>query len=219
MLPAIPLLLLLASTTSALPQETRTITAGSPDPSDEPSYTRTDDFKDAMLTTHNRFRSEHSAPDLKWNDTLADSSTSHLDDVATSSGCEFEHSDAPYGENLALGYPNASAGVVAWGDERRDYDFGRGEFDESTGHFTQMVWRDTSDVGCGRKVCGGDGDGDGGGRWFLVCQYWPRGNVVGSFTEMVQRPRDGVDIGNAAGAVGPRGWWLGLVVIFGVYLS
>ncbi|TLD31302.1 hypothetical protein PspLS_01874 [Pyricularia sp. CBS 133598] len=217
MLPAI--LLLLASTigtTSAVPQETRTITVGSPSPSDEPSYTRTDDFKDAMLTTHNRFRSEHSASDLKWNDTLADSSTSYLDDVATSSECEFEHSGGPYGENLALGYPNASAGVIAWGDERREYDFGKGEFDESTGHFTQMVWKNTSDVGCGRKMCGGGADG--AGRWYLVCQYWPRGNIVGSFTEMVQRPSGGVDIGNAAGAVEPRAWLLGILVVAGLLL-
>ncbi|KAI6291374.1 hypothetical protein MCOR34_010193 [Pyricularia oryzae] len=214
----LPAILLLASigTTSAIPQETRTVTANPASPTDEPSYTRSDDFQAAMLTTHNRFRSQHSAPDLEWNDTLADSSASHLDSVATPSRCEFAHSGGPYGENLALGYADAAAGVVAWGDERRGYDFGSGEFDDRTGHFTQMVWRDTSDVGCGRKLCGG-GD-DGGARWFLVCQYWPRGNIVGSFTEMVQRPREGVDMGNAAGAVGPGGWWVGLLVVAGLLL-
>ena len=34
----------------------------------------------------------------------------------------------PYGENLASGYPNASASVIAWGHEREEYDFKKAEF-------------------------------------------------------------------------------------------
>jgi hypothetical protein len=34
----------------------------------------------------------------------------------------------PTGENLASGYPNVSASVIAWGHERVDYDFDAGEF-------------------------------------------------------------------------------------------
>ncbi|KAI6366857.1 hypothetical protein MCOR25_005073 [Pyricularia grisea] len=93
---------------------TSTITAGFPNLLDELFYIRIDDFKDAMLTTHNRFRSEYSAFDRKWNDTLAESSTFYLDEVAISLDCEFEHPDGPYGRNLFLGYSNASVGVIAW---------------------------------------------------------------------------------------------------------
>jgi hypothetical protein len=45
----------------------------------------------------------------------------------------------PSGENLAAGYANATAAVNAWGHERVDYDFKKGEFSHETGHFTQMV--------------------------------------------------------------------------------
>jgi hypothetical protein len=54
-----------------------------------------------------------------------------------------------------------------------------------TGHFTQLVWKDTTSVGCGRTECNGRDDGGAPG-WYLVCEYWPHGNVIGAFEENVQ---------------------------------
>lgn len=62
-------------------------------------------------------------------------------------------------------------------------------YTEATGHFTQLVWRDTTDVGCAAVDCGynADTDDDGeGGRprrakgWYVVCEYSPGGNVIAS---------------------------------------
>jgi uncharacterized protein YkwD len=61
----------------------------------------------------------------------------------------------PTGENLAAGYANASNAVDAWADERTAYDFNNPGFSESTGHFTQVVWKATTTVGCGRVDCEG----------------------------------------------------------------
>lgn len=74
-----------------------------------------------------------------------------------------------------------------WGNERAKYDFdgSQAKFGEDTGHFTQLVWKDTTDVGCAARWCQGWNAGRGG--WYLVCEYWPRGNVVGEFGSMVQR--------------------------------
>jgi hypothetical protein len=66
-----------------------------------------------------------------------------------------------------------------------DYDFKKGEFSHETGHFTQLVWKATDSVGCGRTECDGKG-GDEAPGWFVVCNYYPAGNVVGLFTENVQ---------------------------------
>lgn len=63
------------------------------------------------------------------------------------SSCEFKHSGGPYGENLAIGCSNATSCVEAWGNERDVYDFSNPQFTEETGHFTQLVWNDTTDVG------------------------------------------------------------------------
>lgn len=63
----------------------------------------------------------------------------------------------PTGENLAAGYANATASVDAWGLERKMYNFKKPTgFSEKTGHFTQLVWGNTTSVGCAVKSCQGE---------------------------------------------------------------
>lgn len=124
-------------------------------------------------------------------DSSSESDFSNLESRDRGGKCDFQHSGGPYGENLALGCSNATSCVEAWGNERREYDFGKGDFGESTGHFTQLVWKDTTSVGCGARMCGGDGRSGSARGWYLVCEYWPRGNVIGKFTEEVQAQEGG----------------------------
>lgn len=73
------------------------------------------------------------------------------------------------------------------------YDFKKPTgFSEETGHFTQLVWRTTTDVGCAAIDCGyGNGTDDNEKRgdtgsytraqgWYVVCEYSPPGNVMGA---------------------------------------
>lgn len=98
--------------------------------------------------------------------------------------------------------------MEAWGNERDMYNFDKPTgFTEATGHFTQLVWRTTTEVGCAAINCGlsrnKDGkrdnieddkdiergesyliarEPDGSTRaqgWYVVCEYSPAGNVVG----------------------------------------
>lgn len=76
-----------------------------------------------------------------------------------------------HGENLAWGGVwDASPGfwVNLWGKERVDFDFNHGGFGP-TGHFTQLVWKDTNKMGCASAKCGNDN--------YIVCEYSPAGNV------------------------------------------
>ncbi|KAJ5115323.1 hypothetical protein NUU61_001082 [Penicillium alfredii] len=150
------------------------------------SYTSLDDFKDTVLQVSNDYRNAHDASPLVWNETLVEYSRDWAE------ACIWKHSNGPYGENLAYGYSNASAAVAAWGDERTQYDFGKPTgFTEATGHFTQLVWRSTTEMGCAAVNCGYTEDQnshhvrrspDGKSRaqgWYVVCEYTPAGNVVG----------------------------------------
>lgn len=124
-------------------------------------------------------RAKHNAGPLVWNNTLATYASNYLDKVAQPSQCTFAHSQGPYGENLALGYSSNLVGMEAWYNEYKKYNFAAGQFSEDTGHFTQMVWKGSTNVGCATVSCGHPG------RDFLVCEYYPRGNYIGQFTENV----------------------------------
>ncbi|ROT39030.1 PR-1-like protein [Sodiomyces alkalinus F11] len=184
------MLLLLVLLQGTLVGATRVIGLVTMDPS-SPEWTLNDSFVSAILSTHNTYREEHDAGKLRWNGTLA----AYSEDYLASNGDEpgvcpaWEHSDTPYGENLAIGHCSATAAVEAWGDERDIYDFDDQGFSKGTGHFTQLIWQDTTDVGCARKWCDGIPHPDSDvtlSRWYLVCEYWPPGNVMGQFEDQVK---------------------------------
>ncbi|KAL6237174.1 CAP domain-containing protein [Aspergillus navahoensis] len=148
----------------------------------DPSYTSASQFKSSILKTTNAYRAAHNASDLSWSEALAD----YAKDWARE--CRWAHSSGPYGENLAYGYRTASSAVTAWGGEAALYDFSKPTgFTEDTGHFTQLVWKSTREVGCAAVDCGltelDDGDEEERERaqgWYVVCEYMPAGNVVGT---------------------------------------
>lgn len=50
-----------------------------------------------------------------------------------------------------------------------------------TGHFTQVIWRDSTELGVGMAR-------NRNGEVYVVCNYNPAGNFLGSFTENVLPP-------------------------------
>ncbi|KAI1177274.1 CAP domain-containing protein [Nemania sp. FL0916] len=183
---------------------TVTITSAPALPSTAPSYTDDETFTSAILNSTNVYRAAHNASAVTWNETLASFATTYLGSDKVGKDCAFAHSGGPYGENLALGFANATAAIEAWGDEGRKYNYKKPGFSEATGHFTQLVWKNTTDVGCGRRLCTNSG-------WYLVCEYWPRGNVIGDF-------QGEVDQSESAAAERLRAQWFGLVVAIGVLI-
>ncbi|CAD6897025.1 unnamed protein product, partial [Tilletia controversa] len=104
----------------------------------------------AMLNAHNKYRAKHGVPALIWDDSL----TSYAADYA--SKCIWAHSHGPYGENgaSAVGFPMSMAMAVdMWYDEIKDYNFNVPDWSEATGHFTQLVWKASSRVGCAIAQC------------------------------------------------------------------
>lgn len=139
----------------------------------------------ATLDLHNCMRNQVSPPaipalaPLTWSTTVADSAQ------AWANNCAFQHQPGqPFGENLAASTGSSFSmlqGTQLWVAERTSYDYAGNTCQSGAvcGHYTQVVWRNTSQLGCGRAVCT-TGNPFGSGTWTLVvCRYDPRGNFVG----------------------------------------
>jgi uncharacterized protein YkwD len=111
-----------------------------------------------MLAAHNKVRAEvkpepsASLPPLRWSDALA------ADAAGVAQRCRFEHSGGPHGENL-YARPRAISAeqvVARWSGEAEHYDLvsNRCEHGQKCGHYTQVVWEQTTAVGCAVARCG-----------------------------------------------------------------
>jgi uncharacterized protein YkwD len=132
-----------------------------------------------LLEHHNRYRAQHCAQPLTWSPKLAQAAQLWANTLKAKD-CAFEHSGGPTGENLAAGTTgalDAKATVAMWYDEIKGYSFQQPGFSMQTGHFTQVVWRGTTSVGCGKTQC------KGLDVW--VCEYDPPGNWEGQYREQV----------------------------------
>jgi hypothetical protein len=133
----------------------------------------------AFLDAHNRYRARHCAAPLTWSPKLAQVAQSWASSLRDK-GCAFGHSGGTFGENLAAGTTGTldpETVVKMWYDEISRYRFPGGGFSAKTGHFTQVVWRGTSRIGCGRSQCKG--------MDIFVCEYDPAGNWEGRYRDNV----------------------------------
>ena len=132
----------------------------------------------SLLDAHNSYRAKHCVPPFTWSNALADTARQWAN------RCDFDHDyQSPHGENLFLGTAGAyspQAVAESWYVEIDQYDYTRPDFSEPTGHFTQLVWQGTKQVGCAVAVCRGNN------LW--VCRYSPHGNVTGQFQRNVPKP-------------------------------
>jgi pathogenesis-related protein 1 len=129
-----------------------------------------------MLAGHNRARAALGEPPLLWSPSLAATAQSWAQHLRAEQ-CNMRHSRASgLGENLAWAaqqHLSPATVVKLWVDEAASYNRAANDCAAGAmcGHYTQVVWRTTREVGCGYASCGGSE--------IWVCNYAPAGNVVG----------------------------------------
>jgi pathogenesis-related protein 1 len=128
-----------------------------------------------IVSRHNYWRVKAGVPPLRWSNRLARIAkrwTNHL----RSENCRVYHSPGnKYGENIywSIRMENTPASVVdEWASEIQFFNpkTGRCKRGECS-HYTQMVWKNTTKIGCAMVRCGE--------KEIWVCTYAPAGNWVG----------------------------------------
>lgn len=135
-----------------------------------------------ILALHNRERAAIGASPLVWDAPLASAAASYGPALAAHGRLQHspQASRSGQGENLWMGSRGAYSVeemVGSWADERRLFrpgifpEVSRSGHWSDVAHYTQMIWRGTTRVGCALHRSG---------NWdYLVCRYAPPGNVVG----------------------------------------
>ena len=145
----------------------------------------------AIVTAHNKWRAKVGVKEkLRYSPELAVTAQAWADSLKQTNHCQMRHSkpDGLYGENLYWGSAvqwsdgrkelqqvTPAQVVDSWGSEQADYGYANNSCapGKMCGHYTQVVWRATTTVGCGVAVC------EDTQQQVWVCQYQPAGNWVG----------------------------------------
>ncbi|XP_004295465.1 PREDICTED: pathogenesis-related protein PR-1-like [Fragaria vesca subsp. vesca] len=139
------------------------------------SPTRSSNTMHQYLVPHNTERSKLGLPPLKWSKKLESYASWWA--RQRREDCSLIHSNSEYGENLFWGSGHdwkPSDAVRAWARESRYYNHKTNSCEQNKDclHYTQMVWRQSSKIGCAKVVCKS-------GDTILACVYDPPGNVIG----------------------------------------
>lgn len=142
--------------------------------------------RDTILNLHNMIRSHYNLPKLVWDMNIEKQAQSWADSLQKTG--VFAHSSSIFrkwmwenlytsvssGQKLLLNWYDA---VTSWLNEWQDYDYNSNTCKSWSlcGHFTQIVWKNTTKIGCGQSTRK---------KWkittlYWVCEYDPPGNYVG----------------------------------------
>jgi pathogenesis-related protein 1 len=135
-----------------------------------------------VLDHHNKIRKLVKAPPLQYSASLSAYAQQWADHLA-SKGSRIYHSNCVHADGRILGeniYWGSSSEVYSpldasggWYEEKQQYRYGPiSNASDGTGHYTQMVWKDTREMGLGVAYTKKGGI-------IVVASYYPAGNVVG----------------------------------------
>lgn len=123
------------------------------------------------VRAHNEARQAVGVGPIQWDNRVAAFAQSYADRLR--GNCNLIHSGGAYGENLA-GSSGDLSGIRAvnlWVNEKANYNYPSNTCNGVCGHYTQVVWRNSVRLGCGKARCNNGGT-------IISCNYDPPGNYA-----------------------------------------
>jgi pathogenesis-related protein 1 len=99
--------------------------------------------------------------------------------------CNYQHNSGRgnRGENIYASYGQTATPQVvtkSWASEVSGYNYQTNQCSGVCGHYTQIVWANTTHLGCAHQVCTKNNPFGNAGNWdYWVCDYSPPGNYIG----------------------------------------
>lgn len=146
------------------------------------------EFEKQSLAAHNAYRSKHGVPPLKLSKSLCKYANEWVTQLAREDS--FQHRPGnKYGENIFMKWTSdptyqltGAEAVDSWYSEIKDHVFGREPSSLKSGHFTQVVWKESRELGVAQAK-------SKTGKLIVVANYDPAGNMMGSFAPNVPPPK------------------------------
>ncbi len=128
-----------------------------------------------MLAAHNAVREQVGEPPLVWSPALARYAQQWANHLVSERALQ-HRANPRYGENLYMVEGDKAVAapeevVRVWAGEARHYSPRTNSCSGVCGHYTQIVWRSTREVGCAAARSNG--------YEVWVCNYNPPGNIIG----------------------------------------
>jgi pathogenesis-related protein 1 len=127
-----------------------------------------------VVSQHNVYRKQLKIAPLKYSEECAAYAQKWANYLALKNSGLSHSKTRKYGENCYWNSGQAKEIKVVdrWGDEKSTFNKVKRTYSPGSGHYSQMVWRDTKFVGAGMAIAS-----DGSEYW--VCTYYPAGNFIG----------------------------------------
>jgi len=143
-------------------------------------------YRNEALYIHNKLRIKHGSPELIINEELNKLAQNYAEKIIMHNANKIFpppiYQDSLLGENILLSHEeNAEYICNRWYNECENYNYNEKKYQEGKIHFTQIIWKETSQVGFGFVL--------NNNNLCSVALYYPAGNVLGEFKKNVQKPQ------------------------------
>ena len=140
-------------------------------------YVEQKNYEEICLEIHNKKRDIHGSPLLEINEQLCDLAKKCAVKLSKNEDkINYIYKDVFLGQNIYI-YKGNNFRIRnifnEWYKEINNYNFEQPGFTIDSSHFTQIVWKETTKVGCGAALKDDDEK-----TYKVVCYYYKAGNIL-----------------------------------------